>query len=107
MTTKNYKHRITNEIVQISQLLFSHVTFLSLEFIETVLLTFVGIVFVTFADKLSLTFIISSPTITKVSEVLFKYLLFSQNTCAKIPTIMFFARAILPTLTWTCIIIPS
>ena len=78
MTTNNKNHRITTKIVRIKELLFSHVTFLSLEFTETVLLRFFGEVFVTFIDKLSLKFIISSPTITNVSEILFKSLPFSQ-----------------------------
>ena len=78
MTTNNKKHRITNKIVRTRKLLFSHVVFLSLGFTEIVLLTFVGKVCVTFIDKLSLTFIISSSTITNVSEILFKYLLFSE-----------------------------
>ena len=52
-------------------------TFLLSEFIESVLVSFVDIIFVTFVDTLSLTFTYSSNTIiTKLTTLLFKYLLF-------------------------------
>ena len=46
----------------------------------TIFVTFVGVVFVIFVDAISITDtdIILSHTITKVSAILFKYLLFSQ-----------------------------
>ena len=50
----------------------------SSEFIETVLVAFVGIVFVTIFDTPSVAFIISSQTITEVSAIHFKYLPLSQ-----------------------------
>ena len=78
MITINNKHIITNKIVCIWQLFFSYVTFLSSEFIETVLVTFFDVVFVAFVDMLLATFIISSLAITALSTTLFKYLLFSQ-----------------------------
>ena len=62
---------VNNELVWIKQLFSS-------EFIETVFLTFVGIEFVTFVDKLSIKFVISSHTITASLTIRFKHLLFSQ-----------------------------
>ena len=50
-------------------LFFFHVTFLLLEFIETVIATFLDTVFVTFVDTLSLAFIISSQEIPDVSKI--------------------------------------
>ena len=52
------------------------VTFLLCKFIETVLVTFLAIIFVVFVDIVSITVIISSYTITEVSAILFKYLQF-------------------------------
>ena len=49
---------------------FSHVTFLSSEFVGKELMTSVGIVFVTFVDILSGASIISLHMITEVSAVL-------------------------------------
>ena len=49
-----------------------HVTFVDAEFV-----IFVGIAFVSVANTLSVAFIISLHTLTKVSEILFKYLPFS------------------------------
>ena len=77
MITNNNKHIISNEIVGIRKLFLSFITFSSPEFISTVHVIFVGIVFVRFVDTLSLTFIISLHTITESSETFFKYLLFS------------------------------
>ena len=51
-------------------------TFLLWQFIETVLVTFLAIIFVVFVDIVSITVIISSYSITEVSAILFKYLLF-------------------------------
>ena len=48
------------------------------KFIEAVLVTFLGIAFVIFADRLSITIIISSHSATGVSSILFIYFLFSQ-----------------------------
>ena len=45
---------------------------------EAVLTIFVGNVFVIFADTIFITFIISTHSITEVSALLFKHLLFSQ-----------------------------
>ena len=45
---------------------------------DRVFVRFDVIVFVTFADTLSVTFIISSYTITENSAILFKYLPFSE-----------------------------
>ena len=53
-------------------------TFLLCQFIEAVLVTFVAIVFVFFVDKLSMTIIISSHSVTAVSAIFFKYFLFPQ-----------------------------
>ena len=47
-------------------------------FADIVFVIFVGIVIVTFAGTLSMAFIVSSHTLTKVSAILFKCLLFSQ-----------------------------
>ena len=52
--------------------------FLLWQFTEAVLVTFVDMVFVIFVDRISITYIISSHSITEVSPILFKYLLFSQ-----------------------------
>ena len=52
------------------------VTFLLWKFIETVLVTFLAIIFVVFVDIVSITVTISSYTITEVSAILFKYLQF-------------------------------
>ena len=51
-------------------------TFLLWQFIETVLVTFLAIISVVFVDIVSITVIISSYSITEVSAILFKYLLF-------------------------------
>ena len=40
--------------------------------------TFIAIVFVIYTDSISITDLISSQVITEVSEILFKYLSFSQ-----------------------------
>ena len=63
--------------------IYQSITFLSSEFIGTVFVTCVYIVFggtvlVRFIDALLMTFIISSHTITSSSTTLFKYLLSSQ-----------------------------
>ena len=47
-------------------------------FVDIVFVKFVEIVFVTFIDTLSAAFTILSKALTKVSVLLFKYLLFSQ-----------------------------
>ena len=60
-------------------------------FVGIVFVRFVDIVFVTFVDTLFMAFIISSHTITESSAILFKYLLFSHNYYARIPTLIFFA----------------
>ena len=52
ITTYIDKDTITNKIVWIRQLTFSHVTFLSPGFIETVLTTFLGIVFPAFKTSM-------------------------------------------------------
>ena len=46
-------------------------TFSSLEFIESVLMIFVHLVFVTVFDTLSAAFILSTDTITEISAILF------------------------------------
>ena len=53
-------------------------TFLLWLFIEAVLVTFFAIAFVFFVDTISMTVIILSHSITEVSALPFKYLLFSQ-----------------------------
>ena len=70
MTTNNYKHAIMNEIREIRQLLFSHVSFFITIIHWNVPLIFAGIVFVTFADTLSVTFKISSRIIAKSPIIL-------------------------------------
>ena len=52
--------------------------FLSFEFTETILATFVDRVFAMFIDRLLVTLIISLHTMTESSTALSKYLLFSQ-----------------------------
>ena len=47
-------------------------------FTMTFFVTFPATVFVIFVDKMSIADIISSNSITEVSAILFKYLLFSQ-----------------------------
>ena len=47
-------------------------------FVDVVFVKFVEIVFVTFVDTLSAAFTILSKALTKVSVILFKYLLFLQ-----------------------------
>ena len=49
-----------------------YLTFLTSEFIDTVLVTFVDIAFVIFVDAVSVAFIILSHTITEVLEILFR-----------------------------------
>ena len=63
------------------EIIFSRVTFLSSEFIEIVLITFVGIVFITFSDTLSAACMISLHIITEVSTILFKNLLSHKYMC--------------------------
>ena len=52
--------------------------FLLWKFIEAVLVTFVAVVFGFFVDILSIAIIISAHSVTEVSAIFFKYLLFSQ-----------------------------
>ena len=52
--------------------------FLLYQYIEALLVTIVATVFVIFVDKISITIIISSHSVTEVSATPFKYLLFSQ-----------------------------
>ena len=47
-------------------------------FVDIAFATLVGIIFLTFVDKLSVAFINSSHTITELSAIVFKYLTFSQ-----------------------------
>ena len=47
-------------------------------FVDTVFLIFVGKAFVTIVDAVSVTFTISSDTITEMSAILFRYLPFWQ-----------------------------
>ena len=61
-----------------NKIIYLYITFLLSAFIDTKLITFVGIVFVTFNATISINFIISSHITTKSSTMLFKYLLFSQ-----------------------------
>ena len=56
-----------------------YLTFLSLDFIDTVLVTVVDIVFVIFVSIVFVTLVDTlSITITEASVILFKYLTFSQ-----------------------------
>ena len=57
MTSNNIKLIISNETVCIMQFFFFfQVTFLPLEFIETLLVTLAGVVFAIFFDTLAMTF---------------------------------------------------
>ena len=56
-----------------------HSTFLSSEFIGTLFIRFVCIVFITFTDTLFVKYVISSHAITESSTTRFNYLLFSQR----------------------------
>ena len=69
---------ITNETVCKIQQSVLYLNFLLWQFTEEVFASFVAIVFVIFVDTISIADIISSHVITKVSVILFKYLLFSQ-----------------------------
>ena len=75
-------------------------------FVDIVFVIFVAIVFFTFVDKLSITIIISSHTVTDSSEILFKYLLLSQIHVLRLYYIILFTRTILVTCASTFIIIP-
>ena len=55
--------------------------FFTMTIIEAVLVTFVAIVFATFVDTISITYIISSHAITEVSTILFRYSPFTQKMC--------------------------
>ena len=59
--------------------IYQCLTFLLCQFIEAALVTFVAIVFVFFASKLSKAITISSQSVTEVPVKLFRYLLFSQT----------------------------
>ena len=54
-------------------------TLLLLQFIKAALVTFVAIVFAFLVDALSINIIITSHSVTEVSAILFKYLLFSET----------------------------
>ena len=58
--------------------IYQSISVLLWQFIEVVLVTFVAIVFVFFVDTMPITGIISSHSITELSAILFKYLLYHK-----------------------------
>ena len=64
------------------------------------------LVFFNFQDTIFITSITSSNAITEVSPIFFKILATLKNTCARIPTIIFFACTIIFMLRVICFIIP-
>ena len=74
---------------------------------EAELITFAAIAFVFFIDRISITNIISSHSITEVSAILKSIALaLLTNTCASILTIIIFTCKIIFKFTLTCFIIP-